>query len=68
MSKAINRDCAYSQACSLSHDSHVISHSFVTFNNLFKLSLKLGFPTFFEIHKLNHHKIQVPTCLVAEEF
>ena len=32
---AINRDWVYNQACRLSHDTHAVSHSFITFNNLF---------------------------------
>ena len=28
---ARNRDCVYNQACRLSHDNHVVSHSFIRF-------------------------------------
>ena len=33
---AINHDWVHNQACRLSHDIHVVSHSFISFNNLFK--------------------------------
>ena len=33
----INRDWVHNQACRLLHDILVLSHSFITFNNLFKL-------------------------------
>ena len=39
---AINRDWVHNQACRLSHDIHVVSHSFITFNNLFKLITKIS--------------------------
>ena len=32
---AINRDWVHNQARRLSHDAHVVSHSFITFVNLF---------------------------------
>ena len=38
---AINRDWVYNQACRLSHDIHVVSHSYITFNYLFKLITKI---------------------------
>ena len=38
---AINRDWVYNQACILSHEIHVLAHSFITFNNLFKLIPKI---------------------------
>ena len=39
--KAINREWVYNQACRLSLDIYVVSHSFITFNNLFKLITKI---------------------------
>ena len=42
------------------HDIHVVSHSFITFNNLFKLITKIrAYQQFILIYKLNRHKIQV---------
>ena len=38
---AINRDWVYNQACR--HDIHVVSHSFLAFNFLFKLIIKTRF-------------------------
>ena len=37
---AINHDWVHNQACSLSHCIHVVSHLFITFNNLLKLITK----------------------------
>ena len=37
---AINCDWVNNQACRLSHDSHVVSYSFIAFNNIFKLVAK----------------------------
>ena len=37
----LNRDWVYNQASKLSHDIHAISHSFIMFNNLFKLITKI---------------------------
>ena len=34
---AVNRDWVCNQACRLSHDTHAVSHSFITLNNLYKL-------------------------------
>ena len=31
---AINRDLVHNQACRLSHDIHVVSHSFITFKKV----------------------------------
>ena len=55
----MNCDWVNNQACRLSHDIQVVSHSFITFNIFFKLITK--------IYNLNHHKIQVLICLIAEE-
>ena len=50
-------------------DSHFVSHSFITFNNLFKLITNIMLSnSFFLIYQLNRHKIQVRVCLGAEVF
>ena len=38
---AINYDWIFKQACRLSHDIHIVSHSFITFDNLLKFITKI---------------------------
>ena len=38
---ALNSDLVYNQAYRLSHNIHVVSHSFITFNYLFKIITKI---------------------------
>ena len=59
---AINCERVYNQASRLSHDIHDISHSFITFNNLFKLITKIRLSN---NCKLNRHNIQMLIHLYA---
>ena len=49
------------------NETHVVSHSSITFTNLLNWSLNKAFQQFFSFYKLNRHKIQVLVCLVTEE-
>ena len=50
------------------NDIHVVTNPLIKFNTLLKLITKARLSNNCFKFKLNHHKIQVPVCLVAEVF
>ena len=59
---AINRGWVYDQACRLSHDIYVASHSFITYNYLFKLITKTRLSNNSFIYKLVLQFTKVVSC------